>query len=78
LAGPLADAHCQRERGRITADHFQEAALLGGLSYSLSLARHAARHALTFETPTILEWELRLAMHRTAVLAAIAAFDAGS
>src|SRR5579862_798481 len=44
--GPLDDAHCIRERGRITADHFAEAALLGGLSYSLALARHAAAHVL--------------------------------
>jgi murein peptide amidase A len=81
-AGPLDDAHCTRERGRITADHFEEAALLGGLSYSLALARHAARRALTFETPGAAAWELRLASHRTAVRAAIAAvaadFDAAA
>jgi hypothetical protein len=70
-AGALDDAHCKRERGRITADHRTEAAMLGGLSYSLAIARNAARHALTFETPSSAPWEARVAMHRTAVRAAI-------
>lgn len=70
-AGTLDDAHCRRERGRITADHFVEGAMLGGLSYSLAIARNAARHALTFETPLSAPWEVRVAMHRTAVRAAI-------
>jgi murein peptide amidase A len=72
-AGPLDDAHCERERGRISADPFSEASVLGGLSYSLAVARHAARHALTFETPTAAAWCSRLAMHLTAVRTAIAA-----
>lgn len=72
LAGPLDDAHCIREWGRIVADAAREAGLLGGLSYSLALARHGARHALTFETPSSALWETRRAMHATAVLAAIA------
>jgi protein MpaA len=71
-AGPLDAASCARERGRITANHFAEAALLGGLSYSLVIARNAARHALTFETPSRVAWETRLATHRVAVRAAIA------
>jgi protein MpaA len=70
-AGPLDNASCTRERGRIGADHFAEAALLGGLSYSLAIARHAAQHALTFETPVRAAWETRTAMHRIAVRAAI-------
>lgn len=70
-AGPLRDAHCTRERGRIAADHRTEAALLSGLSYSLAIARNAARHTLTFETPSRVPWETRLAMMRTAVRAAI-------
>jgi murein peptide amidase A len=73
LAGPLDDVHCRRERGRITADPFSEGALLGGLSYTLAIARHAARHALTFETPATAAWASRLAMHRTALRTAIAA-----
>jgi murein peptide amidase A len=71
-AGPLDDAHCARERGRITADPFSEGALLGGLSYTLAIARHAARYALTFETPASAAWRSRLAIHRTALRAAIA------
>lgn len=73
LAGPLDAAHCAREPGRISADAFEEAALLGGLSYSLALARRAARRALTFETPASEAWGTRLAMHRNGVLAAVAA-----
>jgi murein peptide amidase A len=71
-AGPLDATASTRERGRITADHRSEAIVLGGLSYSLALARNAARHALTFETPSRLAWEARLKMHRIAVSAAIA------
>jgi len=73
LAGPLDDAHCVREPGRIVADVLKEALLLGGLSYSLAIARRAARHALTFETPTGAAWETRLKMHRLAVRSAVAA-----
>ncbi|MBV8283588.1 MAG: succinylglutamate desuccinylase/aspartoacylase family protein [Candidatus Eremiobacteraeota bacterium] len=72
-AGPLDDARCLRERGRIVADRVAEGALLGGLSYSLAVVRHAARVALTFETPSRAPWEVRMAMHRTAVCAAIGA-----
>jgi murein peptide amidase A len=73
LAGPLDDAHCVRERGRIAADPKGEAAVLGGLSYSLALARQGARLALTFETPSSVGWGTRLAMHRAAVAAALRA-----
>jgi len=73
LAGPLDDAHSVREWGRIVADAFREAGLLGGLSYTLALARDGARHALTFETPSNAPWETRRAMHRTAVCTALAA-----
>ncbi len=71
LAGPLDGARCRRERGRIVADALEEAALIGGLSYTLAIAR-SARYALTFETPSPAAWRLRVAMHRTAVPAAIA------
>jgi protein MpaA len=72
LAGPLDEAHCVRERGRVVADAAHEMAMLGGLSYSMAISRGAARHALTFETPSAAPWPTRLAMHRAAVLAAIA------
>lgn len=71
-AGPLTDSHCTRERGRIVADHRTESAMLGGLSFSLAMARNAAGHALTFETPARAEWETRIEMHCRAVRAAIA------
>jgi protein MpaA len=54
---------------RLTPDRDAEAATLGGLSYSLAIARNAARHVLTFETPSSAAWEARVAMHRTAVRA---------
>jgi len=73
LTGPLDASHCTRERGRIVADAAQEAIALGGLSYTLALARGCAGHALTFETPSQAAWEKRIAMHRAAVTAAIAA-----
>jgi hypothetical protein len=71
LAGPLDDAHCVRERGRVVADAAHEALLLGGLSYSLALARNAARRALTFETPSAASWESRLAMHAEGIVCAL-------
>lgn len=74
-AGPLDETQCYRERGRITADHIKEAAVLGGLSYSLALARRAARYALTFEAPATAPWATRIASHRTAVVAAVAALQ---
>jgi murein peptide amidase A len=70
LAGPLDDARCRRERGRVVADSAEEAALIGGVSYSLAILR-GARRALTFETPSSASWQRRVAMHRTAVLAAV-------
>ncbi len=48
---------------------------IGGLSYTLSLVRHATRRALTFETPIRLPWEQRVAIHRIAVKAAIRALE---
>jgi murein peptide amidase A len=71
LAGPLDDSACRRERGRIVADEALEAAAVGAYSYTMLLARRAARHALTFETPVRLPWELRLQMHARAISAAI-------
>jgi protein MpaA len=48
---------------------------IGGLSYSMSIVRHAAQRALTFETPTRLPWKQRLTIHRIAIKAAIAALS---
>ena len=73
LAGPITEEHCLRERGRIVPDASAESALIGGLSYSMAMAKRAARHALTFETPLAAEWDSRIAAHVAAVRAAIAA-----
>ena len=71
LGSPLPAESVRFERGLVHADPIAEAAAIGGLSYSLAMARRAARYALTFETPTSLAWQTRLAMHRTAILAAL-------
>lgn len=73
LAGPLDDAHCVREHGRVVADAAHEALVLGGLSYSLALARNGARRALTFEAPSPAPWETRIAMLAAAVSCALEA-----
>jgi hypothetical protein len=56
---------------RPSSEH--EIAAIGGISYNLSLARHAAACVLTLESPVRLPWETRIAIHRIAVKAAIAA-----
>lgn len=71
LAGPLDDAHCTREPGRVVADAEHETVALGGLSYSLALARNGARRVLTFETPSKAPWEARIAMHTVAICGAL-------
>jgi len=78
LAGPLDDSACLRERGRVVADCALEAAALGAYSYTMLLARRAARLALTFETPAGFPWEVRLEMHCRALEAAIAAVSQSS
>jgi protein MpaA len=50
---------------------------IGGISYSMALARRAAARALTFETPRALRFEERIALHRIAVKAAIGALSKG-
>ena len=52
-----------------------EADAIGGISYTLSIVRHAAARALTLETPTRLPLEARIEIHRIAVKAAIAALE---
>jgi len=59
------------EDGWIRADAREEARRLGSLSYTLAIARRAARYALTFETPSTAAWDARLAMHSLAVRAAL-------
>jgi predicted deacylase len=56
--------------GCMTPNAVQEALALGGLSYSLALARKGVR-ALTFETPSASAWGTRIAMHATAVVSTL-------
>lgn len=49
-----------------------ESDAIGGLSYTMTIVRHAAKRALTLETPSRLPFEERIAIHRIAVKAAIA------
>jgi len=76
LGVPFEPVHAGDGMLRMPPDF--EAARLGGLSYSLSIVKHAARRALTFETPTSFPWESRIAMHALAVRAAIAKVSAES
>lgn len=65
----------QLEDGVVRPNSEQEIQAIGGLSYNLSLARHAAARVLTFESPVRLAWDDRIAIHRIAVKAAIQALS---
>lgn len=73
LGGPIEQYTL--DEGVVRPPATLEIEAIGGLSYTLSLARHAARRALTFETPLGLPWDERLDIHRIAVKAAIQAFS---
>lgn len=61
------------DHGIVVMNPEEEAAYYaGGLSYNLFMAQHAARHVVTFETPSRRAWDERIAMHRVAIVAAIA------
>lgn len=61
--------------GIVYPDTQDEAASIGGLSYTLSIVRHAAARALTFETPVRLAWADRITIHGIAVKAALTALS---
>lgn len=65
----------QLDDGVVRPDAQGEAVSLGGLSYSLSLIRHAAAIALTFESPAQLRWSDRITIHGIAVKAALEALS---
>lgn len=69
LGGPIEEYIL--DEGVVRPPAALEVEAIGGLSYTLSIVRHATRRGLTFETPTRLPWEDRLAIHRIAVKAAI-------
>jgi len=62
------------ERGRVLPDPVAERAYFAGWPYTLYILRRAAKRALTLETPRQRPWEERLAMHRIAVVEALARF----
>lgn len=67
------EAHHLRslERGRVLPDPDAERAFFSGTPYSLHMLRRSAKRALTLETPRRLAWDVRLAMHRIAVVTAL-------
>ena len=71
LGGPIEEYIL--EDGVVRPPAALEIEAIGGLSYTLSVVRHAARRALTIETPVCLPWESRIDIHRIAVKAAIQA-----
>lgn len=72
LGYPEAAGYYPRsERGRVLPDIEEEIALFKGLPYSLHLVRRAADRVMTFETPRRLAWDVRIAMSRVAVVAAL-------
>lgn len=78
LAYPPHARHVRTlERGRVLPNAAAETALFSELPYSLHLLRRAARRVLTLESPRKLSWEQRLAVHRIAVTAALAALRDG-
>lgn len=68
-------AHLVLDDGVVRASASLEIEAIGGLSYTLSIVRHAALRALTFETPVRLPWDDRIGIHRIAVKAAIRALS---
>jgi succinylglutamate desuccinylase len=73
--GYSADAKhvCSLRRGRVMTNLREEIKHFAGLPYSIYIARQAANRALTFESPRRRQFSERVAMHRIAVTAAIAA-----
>lgn len=69
LGGPIEEY--ELDEGVVRPPAALEMEAIGGLSYTLSIVRHATRRALTFETPVRLPWEDRAEIHRIAVKAAI-------
>ena len=67
-----ADRMRTLERGRVLVNAKAEIRLFPGLPLSLYLLRTATHRYVTAETPRNRDWEDRIAMHRVAVVAALA------
>jgi len=64
------------EMGRVLPDIAAECAYFAeGLPLTMFLLRHGAKRALTFETPRRAAWDDRIAMHRIAVVTALAQLE---
>lgn len=61
------------ERGRVVPNIGEETAHLPGLPYSMFLLKRGTARSLTIESPRMRPWRERIATHRTAVVAALAA-----
>ncbi len=74
LGSPPEARACQTiGHGTVIVDAEEESRYFpDGLPISLFLLRQATRVALTFETPMLRPWDLRIAMHRVAVTSVIA------
>jgi hypothetical protein len=60
------------DRGRVIPDVIAETAFMkDGLPHSMFLLRSAVKRSLTFESPSRLAWDDRIAMHRIAVVTAL-------
>jgi murein peptide amidase A len=68
---PDVYAHLILERGCVRYDPTLDVVQLSGMPYSVRMFRQAAQRVMTFESPSKLLWEDRLAMHRTAVRVAL-------
>lgn len=73
LGAPLEAV--ELDDGVVRPVYESESGHIGGLSYTMTIVRHAARRALTLETPAALPFERRVAIHRIAVKAAIGAIS---
>jgi len=73
LGVALPEDKIRFEPGLVYADPAAEAEALGAQTYSLILARRAAKNVLTFETPSTARWEDRVTMHCAALQAALSA-----
>jgi hypothetical protein len=66
------------ERGAVFPDPDAERAFFEGTPYSLYVLHRAARRVATLETPRRRSWDDRIAMHRAAVVSAIATLAAAT
>lgn len=72
--GADADAMYRLSRGTVLVDYETELRVFDGLPGSIALMYRGTPAALTFESPVPRAWEVRIAAHRIAVTAALAAF----